>query len=70
DLPILGKHNMKNATIAIAVGHELGLIYNTIYQNLKNVSLTGMRMEQHTLENDITVINDAYNASPTSMRAA
>ena len=27
-------------------------------------------MEQHTLENDITVINDAYNASPTSMRAA
>ena len=29
-----------------------------------------MRMEQHTLENDITVINDAYNASPTSMRAA
>ncbi|HCZ5544221.1 TPA: UDP-N-acetylmuramoyl-tripeptide--D-alanyl-D-alanine ligase [Staphylococcus aureus] len=70
DLPILGKHNMKNATIAIAVGHELGLTYNTIYQNLKNVSLTGMRMEQHTLENDITVINDAYNASPTSMRAA
>ena len=61
---------MKNATIAIAVGHELGLTYNTIYQNLKNVSLTGMRMEQHTLENDITVINDAYNASPTSMRAA
>ncbi len=28
---------MKNATIAIAVGHELGLTYNTIYQNLKNV---------------------------------
>ena len=26
---------MKNATIAIAVGHELGLTYNTIYQNLK-----------------------------------
>ncbi len=49
---------------------NLGLTYNTIYQNLKNVSLTGMRMEQHTLENDITVINDAYNASPTSMRAA
>lgn len=35
DTPILGKHNMKNATIAIAVGHELGLTYNTIYQNLK-----------------------------------
>ena len=53
---------MKNATIAIAVGHELGLTYNNL-SKFKNVSLTGMRMEQHTLENDITVINDAYNAS-------
>ncbi|MBE2162371.1 UDP-N-acetylmuramoyl-tripeptide--D-alanyl-D-alanine ligase [Staphylococcus argenteus] len=70
DLPILGVHNMKNATIAIAVGYELGLSYDTIYRNLKHVTLTGMRMEQHELDNDITVINDAYNASPTSMRAA
>ncbi len=29
-----------------------------------------MRMEQHTLENDITVINDAYNAESYVVRAA
>ena len=29
-----------------------------------------MRMERHESSNNVTVINDAYNASPTSMKAA
>ena len=69
-LPILGTHNMKNATIAIAIGHELGLSYETIKDNINHVKLTGMRMERHQTTNNVTVINDAYNASPTSMKAA
>lgn len=70
ELPILGEHNMKNATIAIAVGKRLNLSYDTIFNNLSKVQLTGMRMQQyHTSENSL-VINDAYNASPTSMKAA
>ncbi|MFB8733334.1 glutamate ligase domain-containing protein [Bacillus sp. SL00103] len=32
--------------------------------------LTGMRLELFKTEKGITVINDAYNASPTSMKAA
>ena len=36
---------MKNA-IAIAVGHELGLPYATIKENIRHVQLTGMRMER------------------------
>ncbi|PHK48594.1 UDP-N-acetylmuramoyl-tripeptide--D-alanyl-D-alanine ligase [Staphylococcus edaphicus] len=70
ELPILGEHNMKNATIAIAVGKRLGLSYETIFNNLKHVVLTGMRMEQHYTSDQMLVINDAYNASPTSMKAA
>jgi len=70
ELPILGEHNMKNATIAIAVGQRLGLSYETIYNNLRKVELTGMRMEQHYTEDRQLIINDAYNASPTSMKAA
>ncbi|MBF7020645.1 UDP-N-acetylmuramoyl-tripeptide--D-alanyl-D-alanine ligase [Staphylococcus sp. 18_1_E_LY] len=69
-LPILGTHNMKNAAIAIAVGKRLNLDYETIYHNLKQVKLTGMRMEQHVTDEGLVVINDAYNASPTSMKAA
>ena len=61
---------MKNATIAIAIGHELGLSYETIKDNINHVKLTGMRMERHQTTNNVTVINDAYNASPTSMKAA
>ncbi|PTH30596.1 UDP-N-acetylmuramoyl-tripeptide--D-alanyl-D-alanine ligase [Staphylococcus arlettae] len=70
DLPILGTHNMKNAAIAIAIGKHLGLDYDTIYRNLTQLKLTGMRMEQHITEDGAIVINDAYNASPTSMKAA
>ncbi|NLK09840.1 MAG: UDP-N-acetylmuramoyl-tripeptide--D-alanyl-D-alanine ligase [Staphylococcus equorum] len=70
DLPILGEHNMKNATIAIAVGKRLGLSHDIIFNNLRKVELTGMRMEQHYTSDNKLVINDAYNASPTSMKAA
>ena len=70
DLPILGTHNMKNAAIAIAVGHAMNLDYETIHHNLSQVQLTAMRMEQHKKADGTVVINDAYNASPTSMRAA
>lgn len=70
ELPILGEHNMKNATIAIAVGKRLNLSYETIHQNIQAVQLTGMRMEQHHTDFGTLVINDAYNASPTSMKAA
>ena len=61
---------MKNAAIAIAIGHELGLNETIIQNNIHNVQLTAMRMERHESSNNVTVINDAYNASPTSMKAA
>ncbi|WP_436953354.1 UDP-N-acetylmuramoyl-tripeptide--D-alanyl-D-alanine ligase [Staphylococcus shinii] len=70
ELPILGEHNMKNATIAIAIGKRLNLSYDTIFNNLSKVQLTGMRMQQYHTSDNSLVINDAYNASPTSMKAA
>ena len=44
--------------------------YETIKDNINHVKLTGMRMERHQTTNNVTVINDAYNASSTSMKAA
>ncbi|MHD0397215.1 UDP-N-acetylmuramoyl-tripeptide--D-alanyl-D-alanine ligase [Staphylococcus simulans] len=69
-IPILGMHNMRNAAIAITVGKLSGLDYETIKANIAQVQLTKMRMELHHSKQDVAVINDAYNASPTSMKAA
>ena len=57
ELPILGEHNMKNATIAIAVGKRLNLNYETIFKNLQQVQLTGMRMEQHHTNEELSLIH-------------
>ncbi|WP_414045698.1 UDP-N-acetylmuramoyl-tripeptide--D-alanyl-D-alanine ligase [Macrococcus equi] len=69
-VPTLGAHNARNATIAIAIGRLLGLTDNVINANLNKLHLTNMRMEQMIGINKARLINDAYNASPTSMRAA
>ncbi|MNC45938.1 UDP-N-acetylmuramoyl-tripeptide--D-alanyl-D-alanine ligase [compost metagenome] len=42
----------------------------SILDGLRNVELTGMRIEIIIGTSGITVLNDAYNASPTSMKAA
>lgn len=69
-VPTLGAHNARNATIAIQIGKILGLSDETIQQNIQSLSLTGMRMERIQGINGSLLINDAYNASPTSMKAA
>jgi UDP-N-acetylmuramoyl-tripeptide--D-alanyl-D-alanine ligase len=68
-LPLPGEHNVLNALAAAGVGWALGLDAAGIKSGLERVSLTGMRTEI-TEWAGITVINDAYNASPASVRAA
>lgn len=69
-IPTLGAHNARNATIAIAIGKLLGVDNTSINKNLNRLQLTNMRMEQIVGQHNVRLINDAYNASPTSMRAA
>lgn len=69
-LPILGRHNILNALYAIEIGRALGLTEDEIATGLSQVTVTGMRLEKVTGKNGITIINDAYNASPTSTKAA
>ncbi|MFX0112835.1 UDP-N-acetylmuramoyl-tripeptide--D-alanyl-D-alanine ligase, partial [Bacillus pumilus] len=66
-IPVLWKHNVKNALSAIAIGQHFGLNERQIAQGLRQTKLTGMRLELCKTEKGITVSNDAYNASPTSM---
>lgn len=69
-LAVLGKHNISNTLAAIAVARKLSLTWNEINAGMQNLEMTKMRMELLKSENGLTVINDAYNASVTSMKAA
>lgn len=69
-IPLLGKHHAQNATYAIILGEQLGIPYELINKGLLSLQLTSMRFELIKGKNDVSIINDAYNASPTSMKAA
>lgn len=69
ELKVLGSHQIRNAAYAIACGRQFGLDHAMIQRGLDRVKLTTMRMEKQMF-GDAHLINDAYNASPTSMIAA
>ncbi len=69
-VPLPGRHNIYNLMAAVAVARELGLDNSEIARGLRNLELTAMRLEMVMIAAGYTVINDAYNASPTSMAAA
>lgn len=70
EIPVLGYHNVQNALAALMVGHLLDVTWEQMAQGLKQLVLTNMRMEVTIGANGEKIINDAYNASPTSMKAA
>jgi len=67
-LPIYGKFNIYNALAAIAAAVKLGIEVKDIVKGLEKFSLPKWRMEKHQLLSGALVINDAYNANPSSMR--
>lgn len=69
-LPVMGQHQLSNALAAVAVGLELGLTREQIRAGLEKVKLTARRLEVKKGRVGGTVIDDSYNASPTSMKAA
>jgi len=69
-LPVPGKYNVQNALIAILVGLENEVPLSNIKTGLENIRLTKDRLEWLEGENGVSLLNDAYNASPTSMKAA
>ena len=69
-IPVYGAHQVKNALAAILIANELAVGTDAIRIALRNAALTDMRMQPVVVENGALVINDAYNAAPTSMRAA
>lgn len=69
-ISVLGKHQVKNTLIAMLIAQKLGLTDKQIRTSLKDVTLTDMRMQQVQGNQGALFINDAYNAAPTSVKAA
>lgn len=70
-LRLYGEHHVSNALAAAAVAHELGMSADEIARALSEAgTLSRWRMEVTERPDGVTVVNDAYNANPESMRAA
>ncbi|MDF9616870.1 UDP-N-acetylmuramoyl-tripeptide--D-alanyl-D-alanine ligase [Pseudomonas entomophila] len=69
-LNVLGEHNVSNALAAAAAAHAVGLSLNGIAAGLNAVQPVKGRTVAQIAPNGVRVIDDSYNANPTSMCAA
>ncbi|MBQ5321778.1 MAG: UDP-N-acetylmuramoyl-tripeptide--D-alanyl-D-alanine ligase [Oscillospiraceae bacterium] len=68
-IPTVGEHNVLNALAAFAVCKSFGLNPEASVRGLKNFESSGSRQKIYK-HNGVTIIEDCYNASPDSMKAA
>ncbi len=69
-LQVSGVLQVQNALAAAALAYALGISPDMIVGGLQQFKSTAMRMEVRTTRAQITLVNDAYNANPSSMRAS
>ncbi len=65
-----GEFMVSNALCAIICGEYFEMSYKEIKTGVEEFKLSKNRLERHTLKCGAILINDAYNASPESMRAS
>lgn len=68
-VPVWGRHHLIAALASICVGRMFGLDLSEIAERLAGFESLPMRCEVREVRG-ATIINDAYNANPTAMRAA
>jgi UDP-N-acetylmuramoyl-tripeptide--D-alanyl-D-alanine ligase len=70
-LPLHGAHHVRNAAMAVAVARRIfALDLADISRALMGATSGRWRMELFETADGVIVLNDAYNANPTSMEAA
>lgn len=69
-LRVPGRHNVLNAAAATAVAFSLGVDAEHIMEGLVDFTGSEMRSQVLAAPGGYTIINDAYNASPTSVPPA
>ena len=66
---LIGEYNLYNIASAVTAARSVNLEWSFIKKALKNITLTGLRSEIKEID-EITFINDCYNANPLSMKNA
>ncbi|MEP6624234.1 MAG: UDP-N-acetylmuramoyl-tripeptide--D-alanyl-D-alanine ligase [Acidimicrobiia bacterium] len=69
-LAVRGAHQAMNAGQAAAVALHLEVPFDAVVDALAHAEGTGWRMQLHETAGGVTVLNDAYNASPVATIAA
>ena len=69
NLPFAGEHNVQNATAAAAFALAIGITLDDIKIGLEQATGAKGRLNFIAVKNHV-LIDDTYNANPTSMRAA
>ena len=69
ELAVPGEHNVYNALAAICAGIEFKIPMDDILRGIKTFEPTAQRLAVEDYKG-ITIINDCYNASPDSIKAA
>lgn len=70
NLPVPGRHNVANALAAASCCLAIGIPVSQIVLGLEQFSGVQGRLQRHVLGNGALLIDDTYNASPSSVRAA
>lgn len=70
NIGIPGEHFVLNSLCAITVGRIFKINMEDILEGTAHFELTKRRMQIEKLANNITIINDCYNANYDSMKAA
>jgi UDP-N-acetylmuramoyl-tripeptide--D-alanyl-D-alanine ligase len=69
-IPMLGEHHVMNALAVIQMASFVSVRPEEVQIGFNQMQASPMRMELSKTAKEVVIINDAYNASPTSMRAA
>ena len=69
-LDVAGRHNVGNSLAAATVALHLGVSVEAVVEGLSEAKISPWRMSLDTSPSGVLVLNDSYNANPTSMEAA
>lgn len=67
---LLGRHNVENILLAVAVAHELGVSWNAIQDSITTLQAPPHRLQMIAGAGGVRIIDDAYNSNPAGFAMA